>query len=193
MNEDERHLVVAVIEGSARDGRQSMKATEFVAEVGRTFESVDVVVIDPKNFTFPNDGNSTEGKDPAYTALVERADAFFIVTPEYNHSIPGSLKRMLDSEYDVYHNKPVALAGVSNGDWGGTRVVEALLPAVRSLGLLPLRLTTYFPRVQDIFDEQGILDAQRDRYTKSVASQWRELIWIGRSIKWGRTHFMDQP
>ncbi len=180
-------LTIAVIEGTRREKRLSIHAAHFVAEIGRTIPDVDVIFVDPKDFTFPDDGNGTEGKDPKYTEIVAKADAFFIITPEYNHSFPGSLKRMLDSEYDNYFRKPVALAGVSNGGWGGTRAIENLLPALRSLGLLTAQLTSYFLRVQDIFDEQGKMrDDQRDKYTRMVTNEWHELIWLAKSLKWGR-------
>jgi len=183
---DER-ITIAVIQGTMREQRQSSKAARFVAEVGKQFEGVDIVFVDPADFSFPNSGKDTEGKDPRYTEIVTKADGFFIVTPEYNHSYPGALKRMLDSEYAAYHRKAVAVAGVSNGDWGGTRAVEGLLPALRSLGLLPVRLTAYFPRVQDIFEENGqIKSDQADKYTKAVKGEFAELIWTARALKWGR-------
>lgn len=180
-------IVIAVIEGSARDKRESIKAARFVAAIGREFAGVEIIFVDPKDFTFPNDGNDSEGKDPRYSEITARADAFFIVTPEYNHSFPGSLKRMLDSEYENYFHKPVALAGVSNGGWGGTRAVENLLPALRTMGLAAIQFTTYFPRIQDIFDEHGQMRSeQADRYTRSIKSEYGELIWMAQVFKWGR-------
>lgn len=184
MNE---RLTIAVIEGTRREKRLSIHAAHFVAEIGRQLPDVDIIFVDPKDFTFPDDGNGTEGKDPRYTEIAAKADGFFIVTPEYNHSFPGSLKRMLDSEYDSYFRKPVALAGVSNGGWGGTRAIENLLPALRSLGLLPAQLTSYFPRAQDIFDEQGQMrEEHREKYTRMVKNEWNELIWLTKTLKWGR-------
>jgi len=148
-----------------------------------------VVFVDPKDFTFPSDGNDTEGKDPLYSEITARSDAFFIVTPEYNHSFPGSLKRMLDSEYENYWHKPVAVAGVSNSAWGGTRAVEGLLPALRTMGLSVLQTSAYFPRVQNIFDEEGnILPEKAEEYTRSVRAEWDELIWMAQTLKWGREH-----
>lgn len=179
-------LVIAVIEGTSRDKRESIKAARFVAEIGQTYDDVEIVFVDPRDFTFPNDGDGTEGKDPRYTDIVARADAFFIVTPEYNHSYPGGLKRMLDSEYESYQHKPVALAGVSSGNWGGTRAIEGLLPVLRSLGLLVQQYTTYFTRVQDTFDESGtIIPEKQEKYTKSIKSQYDDLIWLAKSLKGG--------
>ena len=94
----EDKITVAVLAGTIRAQRESIKAARFVADFARKLEGVEVIFVDPTEFNFPGDGNDPEGKDPRYTEIVKRADAFFIVTPEYNHSFPGSLKRMLDSE-----------------------------------------------------------------------------------------------
>ena len=183
-------LTIAVIEGSTREKRLSIHATRFVANIGAAQEGVEIILVDPRDFSFPNDGNDTEGKDSRFTEITAKADGFFIVTPEYNHSFPGSLKRMLDSEYENYFHKPVALAGVSNGSWGGTRVVESLLPVMRSLMLVTLEPAMYFPRVQDIFDEDGIINPEvTKKYVDQTTYLWSELLWMTRTLKYGREHF----
>ena len=93
-------LTVAVLAGTTREKRESIKAARYVADFGKTLASADIVLVDPKDFQFAGDGNDPEGKDPRYSEITKKADAFFIVTPEYNHSFPGSLKRMLDSELE---------------------------------------------------------------------------------------------
>jgi NAD(P)H-dependent FMN reductase len=183
----EEKLVIAVIEGSARDGRRSIHAARFVADMGREQPGVEIIFVDPTEFTFPNNGETSEGKDPRYTDIIARADGFFIITPEYNHSFPGTLKRMLDSEYDNYFRKAVAVAGVSSGDLGGSRGVESLLLTLHSLHLCITAYTPYFPRVQDIFDESGqIHPEQHDKYAKSIQGAWTELLWLARTLKQGR-------
>ena len=129
-------LVIAVLAGTTRLKRESIKAARYVADYGRKLQNVEIIFVDPEDFTFAGDGNDPEGKDPRYSEITARAQAFFIVTPEYNHSFPGSLKRMLDSELKNYIHKPVAIAGASNGGWGGVRAVEALVPSVREMGLV---------------------------------------------------------
>ena len=146
-------ITVAVLAGTTREQRESIKAAKYIAEFAAQIPDVKVIFVDPKEFSFPGDGNDPEGKDPRYSEITAQADAFFIITPEYNHSFPGSLKRMLDSELQNYNHKPVALAGASNGNWGGVRAVEALVPAIRETGLVVLSWDVYFPHVQDIFDD----------------------------------------
>src|SRR6185369_6268879 len=147
-------LVIAVLAGTTRVQRKSIMAAQYIAEVGRSLPDVEIIFVDPKDFTFPGDGNDPEGKDPRYSEITARADAFFIVTPEYNHSFPGSLKRMLDSELENYIHKPVAFAGVSNGGWGGVRAIEMLVNTVREMGLAVTFTDVHFPRVQDLFDDK---------------------------------------
>ena len=180
-------ITIAVLAGTTRAQRLSIKAAKYVAEFGRGLPGVEIIFVDPKDFNFPGDGNDPEGKDPRYSEITAKADAFFIITPEYNHSFPGSLKRMLDSELQTYNHKPVAIAGASDGNWGGTRAVEALVPAVRETGLVVMSWDVYFPRVQDLFDEAGNLKPEhQERYTKSLTKLYTELLWFARMLKAAR-------
>lgn len=177
-------MTIAVLIGTTRVQRESVKAAKYIAEFGRRIENVDIILVDPMDFTFHGDGNDPEGKDPRYTEITEKADAFFIVTPEYNHSFPGSLKRMLDSELANYNHKPVAFAGVSNGNWGGVRAVESLVPAVRETGLVVMSWDIYFPYIQKIFADDGSIHADyKERYEKQLAKLFDELVWFAGILK----------
>lgn len=177
-------LTIAVLAGTTRARRESIKAARYIATEAAKLPDVSVLFVDPQDFHFPGDGNDPEGKDPRYTEIVRQADAFFVVTPEYNHSFPGSLKRMLDSELALYNHKPVAFAGASSGNWGGVRAVEALLTAVRETGLVTLSWDVYFPHVQDIFHEDGsIKDEYRGRYEKRLAKLFAELLSFARLFR----------
>jgi len=177
---------IAVLEGTTRVQRASIHAAKLVAEVGREQKGVEVTFVDPMDFHFPGDGNDPEGKDPRYTKITEESDAFFIVTPEYNHSIPGSLKRMLDSELKNYIHKPVAFGGCSNGRWGGVRAIEALTLTVREMGMVATYTDVHFPNVDTVFDETGEL--QDPVYRRLIEKSYAELIWMARVLKWGRSH-----
>ncbi len=177
-------LYIPVLAGTTREQRKSIFAAKLVAEVGNTFDEVETEVIDPKDFNFPGDGNDPEGKDPRYSEITERAHGFFIVTPEYNHSFPGSLKRMLDSELQNYIHKPVAFASASSGQWGGIRAIEQLVGAVREMGLVSTFTDMQFPKVQELFDEEGKL--LNESYREYVKGAWIELIWMTKVLKQGR-------
>jgi NAD(P)H-dependent FMN reductase len=177
-------LTVAVICGTKREGRHSIHAANWVAELGRKRGDVEVVFVDPKDFNLPPDGAPEDGTDPKYSEITQKADAFFIVTPEYNNSIPSSLKRLLDSEYKNYMHKAVMLSGVSDGQWGGTRVCIALQPVCHALGLLNVPKKLYFPMVKELFDDQGVMQADKvESYTKNATTAWDELVWVARALK----------
>jgi NAD(P)H-dependent FMN reductase len=180
----EQNLNIIVIAGTSRQQRKSIHAAKLVASIGGTINGVTINFVDPNELNLPGDGNDPEGKDPRYTKLTEEADAFFIVTPEYNHSFPGSLKRVLDSELANYVHKPVALAGASSGMWGGVRAVEALVNTVREMGMVVTFTDVYFPKVQDKFDDDGnLLD---EFYNESIKKAYEELIWMAKTLKYGR-------
>jgi NAD(P)H-dependent FMN reductase len=114
-----------------------------------------------------------------------RADALVIVTPEYNHGYPGLLKHALDSNLKEYIHKAVGIVGVSAGPWGGTRVVENLLPVLRELGLVTIFWDGNFGHVGKTFDRTtgALLD---DSYVRRFVKFSQELVWMARVLRYGR-------
>ncbi|MGI8420565.1 MAG: NADPH-dependent FMN reductase [Candidatus Levyibacteriota bacterium] len=177
-------LFIPILLGTTRPKRRSFHAAKLVEKVGEGIGEIEVLLVDPGDYRFPYDGNDPENKDPKYTELTKRADAFFIVSPEYNHSFPGSLKRMLDSELQNYIHKPVSFAGVSDGIFGGARMIEALISTVREMGMVATFSDVYFPQVQNTFDEGGNL--KDEAYLKRIDRAYTELIWMAKALKYGR-------
>lgn len=177
-------MKIAIILGTTRPKRQSIHAARLIEEIATEFSEIETIFVDPQEYDLSLDGNDEENKIPEYSEIVNAADGFFIVAPEYNRSFPGSLKSLLDKELKAYIHKPVAFAGVSSGMIGGARVVESLIAPVREMGMVPTFAEVFFPRVQEMFDEEGVLldESQRER----VRSAYRELIWMSKTLKWGR-------
>lgn len=72
------------------------------------------------------------------------ADGVLLVTPEYNNSVPGVLKNVVDwlsrppaDSPKVFGNKPFAIAGASPGGFGTTLSQVAWLPVLRTLQTKP--------------------------------------------------------
>jgi len=84
-------------------------------------------------------------------------DGLIIVSPEYNHGYPGELKMMVDMLFSEYAHKPVGICAVSSGPWGGVRMTEQLRLVCIALHLLPIGEAVHFPKVQELFDDQGQL------------------------------------
>jgi NAD(P)H-dependent FMN reductase len=113
-----------------------------------------------------------------------RADGLVIVTPEYNHSCPGLLKHVLDTNLQEYIHKAVGICGVSAGSFGGTRVIQSMLPIMRELGLMTIFTDGNFSQVHELFDESGNLKDQS--YVRRIAKFLDELIWMSKVLRWGR-------
>ena len=149
---------------------------------------IETELVDVADFSLPQGDYGTDIKDqfPQWRDTIVRADGLVIVAPEYNHGYPGALKSVLDLLLKEYIHKAVALVGVSAGPWGGTRVIEALVPMVRELGLAVTFTDLQFPTVQSKFDDAGkLLD---DAYEKRVRGFLDELVWMSRTLKWGRAN-----
>lgn len=177
-------LKVSVILGTKRKGNQTQKAARFVHKVGENIEEIDVKLVDIQDFDFPFDGYTGEAENEEFTKIIHNSDALFIVMPEYNHGFPGSLKRALDSvRLKNYIHKPVALAGVSSGRWGGVRGIESFVPLAREYGMIVSFTDVQFPQIKDLFDEQE--EIQDEKYIERVKRSYDELIWLTRCMKYG--------
>ena len=131
-NTSEMPLFIPVILGTARQGRHSEAVARFVTSEMARFPGVETQLVDMRDLPIPLTGAGQDVKDPGFSELCMRADAFVIVAPEYNHGYPGLLKHVLDTNLKEYIHKAVGICGVSAGGFGGTRVIENLLPSCGS-------------------------------------------------------------
>ena len=178
-------ITIVVLAGAIREERKSIHAARYIADYARQLPDVMVEFVDPQEVDLqPLPGDDHETRDQRYHDITARADAFYIVTPEYNHSYPGSLKRVLDSEFENYYHKPVAIAGASSGRWGGVRACEALLPVMHTLGMPVIKTELYFPRVQEIFDATGTIRGDQEAsYRENLKRAFDELLLFARAFK----------
>lgn len=144
--------------GTARPGRQSEQVARFIEhtliEHGHSVDFVDVK--DYLDVTTKMGGvplSDTVGSK--WRAIVAQNKTLLIVSPEYNHSFPGELKRLIDAAYPEYKGKHVGIIGVSMGPFGGARMIEQLQLVLIAVGALLPRAGMIFPFVQEIFDENG--------------------------------------
>jgi NAD(P)H-dependent FMN reductase len=102
--------------------------------------------------------------DPTYSSPLVRswnrkiaeADAYLVITPEYNHSVPAVLKNAIDSVFVsfAFRNKPMSVVGYSGGIAGGVRAIEHLAQIAVEAEMVPLRTVTIFPQVFEALDEE---------------------------------------
>jgi NAD(P)H-dependent FMN reductase len=158
-----------VIVGSTRPTRAADKVTPWITSAAIAHEAFDTEVLDLRDWPLPmfgeHLGSIGDPQDPSYSDEIVRrwnrkiaeADAYLLVTPEYNHSIPGELKNAIDSVFVsfAFRNKPMAFAGYSAGVGGGTRAIEHLVQVAVEVEAVPLRSTVVLPFVDKAFADDG--------------------------------------
>src|SRR5438128_11289556 len=182
--EASRPLFIPVILGTSRMGRLSLHAARLVVgELGKC-RGVETDLIDIARLPLPTNDAGEAIKQADFSAKMSKADAFILVSPEYNHGYSGLLKHVLDSCLKEYIHKAVGIMGVSAGPFGGARVIENLLPVMRELGLVTIFWDVNFSNVQKVFDMSGkLLD---DAYTRRISKFLSELIWMAKTLRYGR-------
>jgi chromate reductase, NAD(P)H dehydrogenase (quinone) len=132
--------------GSLRRGsfnRMLLRAAGEAAPPGTSIEQESIREIP----LYDGDVEEEQGVPNAVQRLKDRiaqADGLLIVTPEYNHSMPGVLKnaidwltRPADDIPRVFGGRPVAIMGATTGPGGTALSQAAWLPVVRKLGMRP--------------------------------------------------------
>ncbi|HEY8118426.1 MAG TPA: NAD(P)H-dependent oxidoreductase [Methylophilaceae bacterium] len=179
-------LFLPVLLGTNRKDRKSVLVAHWLLKQMEKRPEIKTRLFDVSDFVLPQHDYGTEIKDqfPEWRDAITAADGLIIIAPEYNHGYPGTLKSVLDLLLKEYIHKCVAFVGVSAGPWGGTRVIESMVPMVRELGLAATFSDLNFPQVQTKFDAEGkLLD---EAYVQRAAGFLDELVWMSRTLKWGR-------
>lgn len=179
-----RPLFIPVILGTPRQGRMSEHVAKFVVGEMKKYTGTETELVDISKIPLPFNNAGEDIKDPNFSALCNRADAFILVVPEYNHGYPGLLKHALDTNLKEYIHKPVGIVGVASGPFGGTRVIENMLSVMRELGLVTIFWDVNFGQVHKTFDASGTLLDQS--YVRRFEKFVKELIWMGTVLRYGR-------
>ena len=179
-------LFIPVLLGTNRKERNSVKPARWLVGEMEKRGDIETRLFDVADMQLPHDdyGQGLKDRFPEWREAILRADGLVIVSPEYNHSYPGTLKGVLDLMLREYVHRAVAFVGVSAGPWGGTRVIESMVPMVRELGLAVTFSDLNFPKVQNTFDADGrLLDPAFEKRAKDFLD---ELVWMATTLKWGR-------
>ena len=123
---------IKIIVGSTRETRFGLQIAQWfmdsaAQQANSTFELVDLKEValpflnEPKP---PLAGDYQHNSTKTWSKIISEADGFVFITPEYNHSVPASLKNALDTAAVEWAYKPAAFIGY--GVAGGIRAIEHL-------------------------------------------------------------------
>ncbi|WP_300319652.1 NAD(P)H-dependent oxidoreductase [Idiomarina sp.] len=166
----------------ARLGERVAKACVHYLE--QTFDNAEVELIDPLDYplngVFKPHFTYHENKVPeqldALAKKIEAADAYVMVSPEYNHSMSPALANLLNHfGASLYSYKPSAIVTYSAGQWGGSRAAVNMRTFLSELGCLPVSAMIHVPKAQTVFEENG-------KFTQEVEDTERWVGYFGRTL-----------
>jgi NAD(P)H-dependent FMN reductase len=186
--------VLVVLVGSVREGRFGPRVAAWLADAARTHGGFDVRVVDLADVDLPLALPAAPPKlaGAAYprpagmaplTDQLEAADAVVVVTPEYNHSYPASLKAAIDWHYTQWAAKPVAFVSYG-GAAGGRHAVLHLENVLTELHAVTIREGLAFPNYFTAWRDGEPLDADAGVRAKTMLDQ---LAWWAQALRAART------
>jgi NAD(P)H-dependent FMN reductase len=184
-------LQTVVLVGSVRSDRQGIKAAKFV-ERTLTSRGHAVTLVDPVALQLPLLDRMykeyPKGEAPAtlemLATLYRKADAFVVVSGEYNHSIPPALSNLLDYFIEEYLWRPSAIVCYSIGSFGGVRAAMQLRAMLCELGMPSISSLFPIPQIAQALDGDGAAKdpAVERRFTRFAS----ELEWYAAALRDGR-------
>jgi NAD(P)H-dependent FMN reductase len=180
-----RNLQLAIIIGSTREGRWGDKVAHWFAGEARRRPDLLVDVIDLAEVDIPAVLPMRHTPDvQVYAERIDRADAFVVVTPEYNHSYPASLKQAIDVLNAPWRRKPVAFVSYG-GLSGGLRAVEHLRQVFAELHATTIRETVILHRHPLLFDDSGAL-VESSGPAEATKVMLDDLVWWASALRTAR-------
>lgn len=182
-------LKLAVIVGSTREGRFGSTVADWFTPLAESHGGFDVDVIDVAGLELPevhpNWGTPRTDAHGEFAARVEAADAYIVITPEYNHSYPAHLKHFIDLHKAEWKAKAVGFVSYG-GVSGGLRSVEHLRQVFAELHCATMRDGVSFHAGWDHFGEGG--QAHDPKGAAGAAKvMLDQLAWWAVTLKDGRT------
>jgi NAD(P)H-dependent FMN reductase len=153
-NHPNGRLRIAVVIGSVRQPRLADPLAAWLKRELAALDRVDVDMIDLAAVSLPM--HQVQPHGAAASPIADRlaaADGFVLLTPEYNHSFPASVKNMIDWHFIEWAYKPVAF--VAYGGSGGIRAVEQLRAVFPELRATTVRESVLLPMAWNHLDTAG--------------------------------------
>ncbi len=187
-------LKLVIFYGSARHSRQGIKAARFMAAQCRA-RGHQVEVLEPLTHELPlldrmykeyAAGEAPEVLQRMADVIIP-ADAYIVVSGEYNHTVPPGLANLMDHFLDEYFFKPSGIVSYSAGPFGGVRAAMTLRAMLAEMGTPSIPSTLPISAVHKSFADDGTaLDAA---YVRRAAKFLDELEWYAGALKQAR----EQP
>jgi NAD(P)H-dependent FMN reductase len=179
-------LNIAIILGSVRQDRNGVKVSHWITKkiVERGHH---IMLVDPMQLDLPildrmyKEMKEPESKYKKLHDVIDSADGYLPITPEYNHTVSGVMKNTLDYCLEEYFFKPSAIVSYSVGPFGGINAAQHLRQILAELGSPSIPSSLQISKVNEAFGEDGKLLVQE--YDKRVERFLDEFDWYLEAFK----------
>lgn len=189
-NDDTRPIHVAIVNGSLRRGRFAPVVSSWVRSRAVRRPDLHITHLDLGDVLTPDHWDRPED-NRLWVDAVAAADAFVLVTPEYNHSAPGLLKHAIDSVNQEWYRKAVGFVSYG-GLSGGLRAVESLRLVFAELYAMSVRETVSFHGARKCFTPEG-LPKEEESANSAADTMLTELTWWARALRTAREAGVPAP
>lgn len=199
-------LKLQVIVGSTRPTRAADQVADWVLAAAADHGALEPELLDLREWPLPmfseHAGTIGDFADPSYSEPAVRhwnkkiaeGDAYLMITPEYNHSIPGVLKNAIDSVWlsFAFRNKPLGVVSYSGGTTGGARAVEHLAQIAVEMEMAPMKSSVTVPNVASAFTD-GAPQAADHVMQARLGVLLDDLAWWGDALAAARSRGQLEP
>jgi NAD(P)H-dependent FMN reductase len=190
------NLNIKIILGSTREGRFGDKAAQWIFNIAKKREGIEVELLDLRDYAMPFFDQAVSPlmlKEPyaneavaRWTKKIAEADAIIVATPEYNHGTSAVLKNAFDWVGREWNDKAVGF--VAWGSVGGARAIEQLRTVVIEAQMAPIRNAVHIvtPWMLPTNPDGTLKEGALDPYEKSAENMLDQLLWWTRALKAAR-------
>lgn len=192
-------MKLQVIVGATRQGRVSDRVGQWVKNEASNIDGVEAEIVDLLDYPMPffdeaispqyNPNRTPSPEVKKWLNKVAEADAYILVTPEYNRAVPAVLKNAIDYLDFQFAQKPVGL--VAHGSTGGAQAVASLRIIIPALQAVSVPAATFFSDSADKYiDEAGNLSeeiaAKPYGPLASLQTTLKTTVWYANALKAAR-------
>jgi len=178
-------MKIEIISGSPRDNSTTNRVALHLAKSLKDISEHEVGIIDMREhelMPMQKVFTSIDTTPDQYKELAKRmfeANAFILLTPEYNGGYSPAMKNMLD-HFPKQHHKAFGIVTASPGSMGGMRAALQLQELVYALFGIGSPYMLVVPEVDKKFDEEGnLIDPG---FQKSIDLFIREFLWLSEKL-----------
>jgi NAD(P)H-dependent FMN reductase len=185
-------VAIKIIVGSTRPSRFGIQPAQWLLDQSKQVKNAEFDLVDLAEINLPLLDEPHQASERTYTrehtknwaAVIDGADGFVFVTPEYNHSMPAALKNAIDFLYYEWHHKPLCFLAYG-GPAGGTRAVEHLRAMASTLSMYDLREQLLLNSYSKNLDENGRYQFS-DQQAKTAGTMLKQLAFWAEKMRTAR-------